>query len=445
MKLLPEFRLQLFNTLCNSGFENATFLTGGCVRNHLLHREIADVDICVCLPEGHEKLAEYLYQLGLGSKPIIYKHTGTVRIDFQGITLEVSMAKGATKTNQHSDEHIESTCLAEDVLHRDFTINSLYMNLKTGDILDLTGYGLPDIQDGIIRTVVSPKNVFLADPIRILRGIRFAAEYSLSIEDDTWQAMLTLKDNLKLAAPERLKNEFTLMLYGSDPASAFRILAESGSLSLVAPDFSFWLDSLGTTSEAGLSAINALKSCKKDSLSRWLCILKGYLNKLVVGQCYNATGEDVTSHIRRDIRKILKSYYLSEHLINKLLVICVVYSALLIWITCNINPDNKELRRLLFILGNSFTHLKLMALPGYQDLEFSSISLQHLIYRMEDLMLRESDLIFLLNGRLIMDALGISSSPAVGSLIKKARDYWFADPTLGTDDIIKFLKKDLTI
>lgn len=439
---LDKIKSSLSNILISTDYENATFFTGGCVRNHLLHRDISDVDLYVDLPEGAVKLAEYLYQLGLGSKPVLYKHTGTVRTVFHGTTLEISTAHQAAPAKPSHEVRTEPASLAGDALRRDFTINSLYMNLQTGDILDPTGYGLVDLKKGMVRTVVFPDLVFKADSIRILRGIRFAAEFGFTIEDNTWQAMLKLKNNLKLAAPERVKNEFILMLYGSDPANAFRLLANSSSFSIVAPEFSFWLGRQGTISEAGLSSIEALKSCQHDSLSRWLCILKEILLRKISILRNNAADEDLIPLIRRDFKKLLKSYYLSEHFINKLLTVLIAYATLVIQVTGNKIPETKELRRLLFGLGNSFELLKHMSVSNNQITSNVDMLLQHQICRIEELLSKESDLVFPLNGRLIMDAMGVSSGPAIGILLARAKEYWFANPTLNGEEIIRLLTND---
>lgn len=77
----------------------------------------------------------------------------------------------------------------QDALRRDLTINSLFYNINKGEVEDLTGNGLKDLENGIIRTPIEPLQTFTDDPLRILRSFRFAARFSYAISPDITKAL----------------------------------------------------------------------------------------------------------------------------------------------------------------------------------------------------------------------------------------------------------------
>src|SRR5487761_2792303 len=83
---------------------------------------------------------------------------------------------------------VEPATVEQDVLRRDFTINTLLEELHTGRILDLTGRGLADIEAKRIRTPREPQATFQDDPLRMLRAVRFAAQLGFDIDEECWSA-----------------------------------------------------------------------------------------------------------------------------------------------------------------------------------------------------------------------------------------------------------------
>ena len=81
----------------------------------------------------------------------------------------------------------------QDALRRDLTINSMFFNINTGLIEDLTGNGVSDLTHGIARTPLEPLKTFVDDPLRVLRAIRFAQRFGFKITDEIMQAALNPK------------------------------------------------------------------------------------------------------------------------------------------------------------------------------------------------------------------------------------------------------------
>jgi len=133
-------------------------------------------------------------------------------------------------------ERVEfSTSPEEDVQRRDFTINGLLMDPRSGEILDFVG-GRADIQARIVRAIGEPERRFEEDKLRMLRAVRFAARLGYSIEARTFEAMRRLAPQIHQVSHERVRDELTKMLTEGAARRAFELLDESGLLREVLPE-----------------------------------------------------------------------------------------------------------------------------------------------------------------------------------------------------------------
>ena len=126
-------------------------------------------------------------------------------------------------------------------------------NLHTGDMLDLTGRAKEDLEAGIIRTPLEPKETFYDDPLRMLRAVRFSARFGFAIEPKTWQAIEDEAFRLNLMGPappvvsaERIRDEFLKMIMAEPvrSVSALEMLRCSNLLKQFFPEL---LDMVGVT------------------------------------------------------------------------------------------------------------------------------------------------------------------------------------------------------
>ena len=183
------------------------YLVGGCVRDHLLGIPPHDYDLCTAATP--DKLKEIFsdYPLVLSGE----KH-GTVGVVFQKEVLEITTfrTEGTYEDGRHPDwvEFVPS--LEEDLARRDFTVNAIAYNPQEGYIDPFDG--LCDLQAGILRAVGNPEIRFTEDALRILRGVRFAVRFGLSVDKDTLQAMFSLKENMDNLKEERIFSELCKLL-----------------------------------------------------------------------------------------------------------------------------------------------------------------------------------------------------------------------------------------
>ena len=185
--LLPPKVKMILGILSENGYE--AYVVGGCVRDSILARNPSDWDITTSAkPEDVCRIFHRTVGTGL-------KH-GTVTVLIGDEQFEVTTYRG---TAGHSEENTPD--LVQDLLHRDFTINAMAYNDKSGlvDIVD----GMNDLQRKVVRCVGEPDDRFDEDPLRILRAFRFAAETGFSIDRNTADRIPYFADRLRNVSGER--------------------------------------------------------------------------------------------------------------------------------------------------------------------------------------------------------------------------------------------------
>lgn len=121
----------------------------------------------------------------------------------------------------------------DDLRRRDFTINAMAYEYRTGKLIDPFG-GKKDLEKGILREVNEMS--FVDDPLRILRAVQFASRFHLTIEDQTWEAMKEHAALIKTVSAERISEEIGKLLTASKPSIGFSIMRDTGILQYVFPE-----------------------------------------------------------------------------------------------------------------------------------------------------------------------------------------------------------------
>lgn len=215
---LPEAAERLIETIEAAGFE--AYAVGGFVRDCLMNRQCGDVDIASSAPP--HTLERILRANGIPFAETGLKH-GTVTAITDGIAFEITSFR---RDGEYSDfRHPQSvefvTSLREDLARRDFTINAVAYNPKTG-ITDAFN-GIDDINAKIIRAVGDPDKRFREDALRIMRALRFSSVLSFDIEEKTAQALFDNMNLLKSISAERIYKELTKLLMGR---GVYRVMTE---------------------------------------------------------------------------------------------------------------------------------------------------------------------------------------------------------------------------
>jgi poly(A) polymerase len=155
-----------------------------------------------------------------------------------GISYDVATFRtdGGYQDGRHP-ESISYDTAEHDAQRRDFTVNALFYDPITHQVIDYVG-GVADLEAGILRTVGDPLTRFREDRLRLLRAIRFAAVCGWQIEANTWKAICAEAPYLGCVSMERIRAEFLRMLCEApSPTQALELLRTSGLLQVFFPEF----------------------------------------------------------------------------------------------------------------------------------------------------------------------------------------------------------------
>ena len=214
------------------------YIVGGSVRDLCMGNDIKDIDLVIDLPNGGVDFANWCKDQGYTKTVVIYETYGTAAMKILNQDIECVMTRGEKYLDDGTrNPTVEFADLKEDAFRRDLTINALYYNVSTGEILDLVG-GQEDIKNHIIRTTnKNPDIVFDDDPLRILRVIRFATRYGWEIESKTYKSMKKYAKRLKIITKERIQAEFNKILMSENAVMGINMLHDIGAMTFIVPEF----------------------------------------------------------------------------------------------------------------------------------------------------------------------------------------------------------------
>lgn len=209
---LYQSAMKALHILESAGYE--CYLVGGFVRDALLGRPVHDADLACNAP--YDALTGLFRERGFTAIPTSEKHgTATVLID--GTPLEITRYRvDGEYTDHRHPEHVQFVeTIDQDLARRDFTINAMAYNPRTGIVDPFKGQD--DLARKTIRCVGSSDARFREDALRVLRALRFSSQLGFSLENETAQAIHAHADDLLSISAERLFAEFTLLLCGENP------------------------------------------------------------------------------------------------------------------------------------------------------------------------------------------------------------------------------------
>ena len=222
-----ESALQIIRTLRKEGCQ--AYFVGGCVRDLLLKKNPKDFDIATdAVPKRVASLFPKTVPVGA--------QFGVMLVIEGGESFEVATfrADKGYRDGRHP-VGVRFTDAKEDALRRDFTVNGLFFDPLTRQVMDWVE-GKKDLKKRIIRAIGDPKKRFMEDKLRMLRAVRFASVLGFKIEPKTFSAVKKLAKNIREVSQERVRDELVKMFTGPHPALALELLDKSGLLPEVLPE-----------------------------------------------------------------------------------------------------------------------------------------------------------------------------------------------------------------
>jgi poly(A) polymerase len=208
-------------------------LVGGPVRDAFLGRKSPDLDFTTsALPD--ETIA--ILKGNVDNWWDIGKEFGTIGAKIGDDTVEITTYR-ADEYDPESRKPLVAfgKSLEADLFRRDFTVNAMALRLPDKVFVDPTN-GLQDLLDGVLKTPIEPEISFSDDPLRMMRGARFASQLGFDIEPATFKAMTEMTERLRIVSAERVNVEITKLMLGNHPRKGLTALVDSGLAEVVLPE-----------------------------------------------------------------------------------------------------------------------------------------------------------------------------------------------------------------
>jgi poly(A) polymerase len=246
--------------------EGLSRYVGGAVRDQLAGLPVSDVDLATRL-EPHD-VQRRLQHAGIKSVPTGIEH-GTITAVSAGQVVEVTTLRRDISTDGRRATVAFTDDWREDAARRDFTINALFADPLTGEIIDYFN-GLADLKAGQIRFIGDPLQRIAEDHLRILRFFRFQARFGKSAPDpEALQACVARANDLMALSRERIADELLKLLALPHPADTVRLMVERGIFRPMLPE----LDSSSPIRLERLIAAENESSITADPLRRLSAML----------------------------------------------------------------------------------------------------------------------------------------------------------------------------
>ncbi|KAK1603380.1 hypothetical protein QYE76_017350, partial [Lolium multiflorum] len=209
----------------------------------LLGEESDDIDIAldnnITGQDFCRQVNKYLEWIGEEQKTVCVsqrnpeksKHLETAKMKICEVSIDFVNLRSETYAENSRIPMVENCEAKVDALRRDLTINSLFYNITTKSLEDLTERGHQDLKNGLIATPSPAKATFLDDPLRVLRAIRFAARFNFALAEDLKKAASDeeVKSGLRSKiSRERIGHEVDRMMLGKDPVNAMCYIRDLG-------------------------------------------------------------------------------------------------------------------------------------------------------------------------------------------------------------------------
>ncbi len=448
--ILDKIRELIKKCILGTEFDGKTYLVGGYVRDLVMDKGHLsnDMDIVVAIPNGGVLLSQYLYEKGVSSEPVIFESFGTSMIQINGYSIEFVMARKESYRDKSRKPDVEAGTIEDDIYRRDFTINSLLQEVVSGEIIDISGYGYSDIEEGIIRSTSDPGIIFVEDPLRILRAIRFAARFNYKIESNTEFGMKEHVDKLEYISKERIKDELTKILIGDNVGYGLNLLQDTGVMKYILPDLvnlrnleqnkyhfgDVWNHTvvvventpidLETRMGALLHDVGKYKSRTEDSKGIHFYKHESYSAEIAFEMLTNLRYSkqfivNVCNLIKNHM-KFKNSGYLAENL------------------------TNKTLRKIYYHIGDLID--KLLDLVHADNVSHATDfnmprQVEFIRKRLDKIKEEYNDTPFPLSGHDIMNTFEISEGELIGEFLKQAREIWLEHPDISKEKLLRELEK----
>lgn len=213
------------------------YAVGGIVRDIFLNRNSKDVDILV-VGSGIELANQVAKEISSRCEVTVFKNFGTAQLNFNGELIEFVGARKESYNKDSRKPTVEDGTLLDDISRRDFTVNAMAIAINgpaKGELVDYFN-GSDDLKKRILKTPLDPDITFSDDPLRMMRGVRFASQLGFSIDPITFESIQRNAHRLAIISKERIMEEFNKILLSQKPSIGINLCLEAQLLPHFLPE-----------------------------------------------------------------------------------------------------------------------------------------------------------------------------------------------------------------
>lgn len=435
-----------------TAFEGKVYIVGGAIRDMFMNRAPSDVNLVVEMVNGGIVFAEWLCKKHKSfvtmTNPLFERHIGRStfvlgRVPELKNTLITCEQTCKRRPNEDglTAAQLYGT-ITEDANTRDFTINSIYYNISSDKVFDKTGSGVFDIVNKIIRTHMKPVYVMDADPIRIMRAIRFAGMLDMKIDKNTWLAMTAKAPLIDLCENDDIRYELNKMLLIDKPSVSMERLYGCGVMRRILPD----VFALKDECESFVNNVSALKHTMRV-LDETFPYLENRLAAL-----FHDIGKTVVKGAKQDAMSAEAAAYDMSELgygteLSKKVSMIIKNHRYFSAYNPSVSPPVKKVKRFLATCGKDYPSvLDLMNAENIcSEIEKKPSQVLEILKTIEKIEQEkeESDLHIPINGNDLMEVLGIKKGPQIGYLLAVCNKAFKENKSITKEELIEIAKAEI--
>lgn len=448
--------------IAGTEWENKVFIAGGYVRDLVMGKDPKDLDLMINKQNGGIEFAEWITKrvgsYKQDSNPVIFPRFGTAKFNLGNIThngqdlstmdIEAVMPRSEKYTAGSRKPEVGFASLKGDAERRDLTVNALFKNISTGEILDLTGKGMEDIKKGIIRTPLEPSQTFTDDPLRMLRVVRFYAKYGWNVPTYIIKALKNNAQQLENISAERIQDELNKMLMTTNPDKAIKLLKVTNLLQYVIPEMKQAIKMTQNQHHTMDVFGHTLAVLKKTQpiLAQRLMGLFHDIGKIVT-RSVTPTGVHFYGHEHAgtDIaEKIMKRLKYPNEVIDAVKVGIENHMRLKHGGDTAVDLTDKTLRKFVSDVGDQLENvLSLIHADNIAHADASAMpnQIEFVKNRLKSLETTTAKPKLPINGNDLMKELGLKPGRIFSDIMKAVTDAWFENPKLSREDALNIARK----
>ena len=455
-KVIEKFH----NIVCHSSYEGMVYITGSCIRNTMLNKEVRNIEIVVENESKAISFARWITQVEgcylNNMNPVVdlQKDLAIFKLlndaELADITFTCKTTRKLLYCNGILTQGSYGT-LKDDYKQRDVTINALYYDVTNNSVLDVESKSCDDLKNKVLRCTSDPDETFKKDPLKILRIIRLSIETGFGIDKDTWISMIANTHKIVNVPQEIITQEINKTLLVPKPSLILRKMICCNNILEYAIPSLYDLNKITKSYFPPTSLLNFTLKVVDNSVPTVAHRLAALFHAIgEIGGEYNFSLHVNASESCQIAELILKSMKYPKNIVDKVSGAILLQNSFSQLKTEKELPSNKTLRELKRLCGDDFDFV-LDTIDALNKSEYPTMKSKQIKYIREKFeKIKEKDEKHMhesiqINGKDIVNEFKIKPGAIVGELMTKLRKEFKRRGFMTREECLSFVNSELIL